>query len=382
MCLYAADPEPQATSSSEGAGPDGPDGATFALESLFGVESRSALVTGGTRGIGRMISSALLANGAEVTVAARSEEQLEASVEELGAIGKCRGVLADVATEEGRAALVDAVGDGLDILVNNAGKAVPESPTGAEADRSAAMFATNVTAPLLLTQALLPALTNGATQADPARVVMVGSVDGIRVPVTPLFSYGASKAAVHSLTRHLAHSLAPEHVNVNAIAPGMFRGYPSHHCADQSPSRQSRVSRDRSTMRSNRWTDATGGEPEANAFFLPIGEGQVTAMRSTAVVDGWDEYVEFVMEQSSDEELAAMFVAHPDGMGIVGLAHTDGRTAFTVHRRVRRRPRRLSLSRRRRPRPRSRRGSPPGVPWRRSWSGRDDDRRAHRRRPR
>ena len=217
-----ADPEPQATSSSEGAGPDGPDGAAFALESLFGVESRSALVTGGTRGIGRMISSALLANGAEVTVAARSEEQLEASVEELGAIGTCRGVLADVATEEGRAALVDAVGDGLDILVNNAGMAVPESPTGADADRSAAMFATNVTAPLLLTQALLPALTNGATQADPARVVMVGSVDGIRVPVTPLFSYGASKAAVHSLTRHLAHSLAPEHVNVNAIAPGMF----------------------------------------------------------------------------------------------------------------------------------------------------------------
>jgi hypothetical protein len=78
-----------------------------------------------------------------------------------------------------------------------------------------------------------------------------------------------------------------------------------------------------STMRSNRWTDATGGEPEPNTFFLRIEEGQVTAMRSTAAVDGWEEYFEFVMEQSNDEEFAAMFVSHPDGMGIIGLAHTD-----------------------------------------------------------
>ena len=78
-----------------------------------------------------------------------------------------------------------------------------------------------------------------------------------------------------------------------------------------------------SAMRSNRWTDATGGEPEPNTFFLRIEEGQVTAMRSTAAADGWEEYFEFVMERSSDEEFAAMFVSHPDGMGIIGLAYTD-----------------------------------------------------------
>lgn len=86
-----------------------------------------------------------------------------------------------------------------------------------------------------------------------------------------------------------------------------------------------------STNRSNRWTDATGGEPEPNTFFLRIQEGQVTAMSSTAVVDGWEEYVEFVMERSSDEEFAAMFVSHPDGMGIIGLAYTDESTELHPH---------------------------------------------------
>lgn len=201
---------------------DQSSGTDFGLQSLFGVNGKRAIVTGGSRGIGRMISSALLANGASVTIAARSADQLDRAVAELSAIGDCSGLVADVATEDGRHALAEGASEGLDILVNNAGMAIPESATGADADRSAAMLSTNVTAPLLLTQSLLDQLRDGATLQDPARVVMVGSVDGIRVPVTPLFTYGASKAALHSLTRHLAHSLAGEHVNVNAIAPGMF----------------------------------------------------------------------------------------------------------------------------------------------------------------
>ncbi len=196
----------------------------LSIDSLFSVAGKRALVTGGSRGIGRMIASALLSNGAEVIIASRTADDVDAAVSELSKLGNCSGVAADVATEAGRSALVDAVGaaGGLDILVNNAGMAVPESPAGADADLSAAMLALNVTAPLLLTQALAEQLKDGATAHDPARVVMIGSVDGIRVPVTPLFTYGASKAAVHSLTRQLAHTLNGEHVTVNAIAPGMF----------------------------------------------------------------------------------------------------------------------------------------------------------------
>ena len=194
----------------------------YSVENLFGVSGKRALVTGGSRGIGRMIAEGLLANGATVTVAARSPEQVESAVTELSEVGDCDGVVADVGTPEGRQAMSDAVTEGLDVLVNNAGMAMPGSPTEADAERSAAMLNTNVTAPLLLTQALLPALTDAASATDPARVVMVGSIDGIRVPATSLFTYGASKAALHSLTRHLAHTLAADHITVNAIAPGMF----------------------------------------------------------------------------------------------------------------------------------------------------------------
>jgi len=200
-----------------------PDDA-FSLDSLFGIAGKRALVTGGSRGIGRMVATGLVANGAEVLVAARNADELEATVEELSGLGTCSGVAADVTTDHGRQSLVDAVTalGGLDILVNNAGMARPDPLGTANADDAAAMLALNVTAPLLLTQALLGPLREGATPEDPARVVMVGSVDGIRVPAAPLFTYGASKAALHSLTRQLAHALAPDHITVNAVAPGMF----------------------------------------------------------------------------------------------------------------------------------------------------------------
>jgi NAD(P)-dependent dehydrogenase (short-subunit alcohol dehydrogenase family) len=196
----------------------------LSIEALFGVSGKKALVTGGSSGIGRMIAHALVANGAEVMITSRTADDVEATRSELAATGSCTATVADITTEDGRETLVAAVGEwgGLDNLVKNAGMAVPESLSGADATRSAAMLELNVTAPLLLTQALLDHLRASATAQDPGRVIMIGSVDGIRVPVTPLFTYGASKAAVHSLTRQLAHSLAGDHINVNAIAPGMF----------------------------------------------------------------------------------------------------------------------------------------------------------------
>jgi NAD(P)-dependent dehydrogenase (short-subunit alcohol dehydrogenase family) len=198
--------------------------STLGVDRLFAVDGKVAVVTGGSRGIGRMIAAGLLANGATVHLVARNEEEVGATVEGLEGTGSAHACVADVATPEGRAAVAEAVaGHGrLDILVNNAGAAIAEPLGHAGPDAAAAMFGLNVTAPFLLTQELLPLLRAAAGPEDPARVVMVGSVDGLRVPFAPLFSYGASKAALHTLTRELAHALAGDNVTVNAIAPGMF----------------------------------------------------------------------------------------------------------------------------------------------------------------
>jgi NAD(P)-dependent dehydrogenase (short-subunit alcohol dehydrogenase family) len=149
------------------------------------------------------------------------------AAQSLAPFGNCIGVPADVNTAEGRAHLIDAVGSGsgkLDILVNNAGaawgapfEAYPESGYDKVMD-------TNVKAPFFLTQACLPLLTASGTAEDPARVINVGSIDGLRVPMAEQmnFAYGPSKAAIHHMTRVLALRLAAKHITVNAIAPGPF----------------------------------------------------------------------------------------------------------------------------------------------------------------
>ena len=196
------------------------------IADLFDVSGRRAVVTGGSRGIGRMITEGLLTNGAEVVITARKEDQLRATAEELGSLGTVHAVPADLSEPDQVRVFADAVrdrlGDELDILVNNAG-----AVWGAPLDEFPVhgfdkVLDVNVRAPFLLTQALLPELRAAAAPERPARVVNVGSVDGIRVPTTPNFSYSASKAGIHQLTRHLAHTLLEDHVTVNAIAPGPF----------------------------------------------------------------------------------------------------------------------------------------------------------------
>lgn len=192
---------------------------------LFDVRGKTALVTGGSRGIGFMIARGLVDAGVDVIICARKEQELRAAADELAKLGSCRAIQADLSTLEGIDALGAAVSaefPRLSILVNNAGATwgapIEEFPESGW-DK---VLNTNVKAPFFLTRALLGPLRAAASDEDPARVVNVGSVAGLRPPRAETYSYGASKAAIHMLTRQLAGRLARDRITVNAIAPGPF----------------------------------------------------------------------------------------------------------------------------------------------------------------
>ncbi len=192
---------------------------------LFDISGKTALVTGGSRGIGLMIARGLLQAGARVIVSSRKEDDLAETARALGEIGDCTAIVADVSSPDGAAALAGAARErfpSLNILVNNAGATwgapLEEFPASGW-DR---VLHTNLEGLFHLTVGLLGPLRAAASEEDPARVVNIGSIDGLRTPVMDNFSYSASKAAVHMLTRHLARRLAPERITVNAIAPGPF----------------------------------------------------------------------------------------------------------------------------------------------------------------
>ncbi len=200
------------------------------MKNLFSVEGKVALVTGGSRGIGEMIAAGYLANGAKVYVSSRKAEVCDATAarlaEEYGS--ECISLPANLAELSGVEALSAAIAereDSLDILVNNAGVS-----WGAPLDEFPELgwdkvMDTNVKGVFFLTQKLLPLLRKAATAEDPARVINVGSIDGIKTAIFENFSYGPSKAAVHMLTRQLAAHLVKQNIIVNAIAPGPFPTY-------------------------------------------------------------------------------------------------------------------------------------------------------------
>jgi NAD(P)-dependent dehydrogenase (short-subunit alcohol dehydrogenase family) len=189
---------------------------------------KTAVVTGGSRGIGLMAARGLVQAGARVYVVSRDEDACRAAAHELSQLDGAAEVTplaADLVTEEGCRGLASTIAhreERLDILVNNAGAAwgapIEEYPTSGW-DKVVDL---NLRAPFLLVQSLLPLLEAAGRADDPARVINVGSIDGLRVPGLSTYAYSASKAGVHHLTRVLAVELGPRHVIVNAIAPGPF----------------------------------------------------------------------------------------------------------------------------------------------------------------
>ena len=196
------------------------------MKNLFSLAGRTALVTGGSRGIGKMIATGFIEYGAKVYISARKADECSATAAELSAAGgTCISLPQDISTVAGCRALADEINrrePHLDILVNNAGAAWAEPFDDFPEQGWDKVMNLNVKSPFFLLQALHSALKAAASDARPAKVINIASIDGIRLNPLETYSYHASKSALIYLTRRLAAKLVQERIVVNAIAPGPF----------------------------------------------------------------------------------------------------------------------------------------------------------------
>ena len=245
--------------------------------SLFSLAGRTALVTGGSRGIGLMIAKGFLAQGAKVYISSRKADVCDEIAAELGE--NCLSLPADVSTVDGCRALAEAYGakeEKLDILVNNAGaawgadfEAFPEKGWDKVMDL-------NVKSPFFLTQAFFPLLKASASAAQPAKVINIASIDGLRLNPWETYSYQASKAAVINLTKRMSARLVTDHVYVTAICPGAF------------PSEMNRAARDHGNSVAKAIPNGRIGREEdmaAAAIYLAARSGDYV-VGETLAVDG------------------------------------------------------------------------------------------------
>lgn len=194
------------------------------MNNLFSLQGRTALVTGGSRGIGRMIAAGFLAQGARVYISSRKAAACDGAARELSALGPCFSLPADVSSVEGAQALAAAFAakePALDILVNNAGAAWGESFDTFPEKGWDKVMDLNLKSPFFLTQALHGLLREAGRQR-PAKVINIASIDGVSVNPLETYSYAASKAGLIHLTRRMALRLVKDNIVVSGIAPGAF----------------------------------------------------------------------------------------------------------------------------------------------------------------
>lgn len=251
------------------------------MRNLFSLEGRTALITGGSRGIGRMIAEGFIAQGAKVYISARKADACVATAEDLSRDGgECIAIPHDVSTRKGIDALADELsrreGKGLDILVNNAGTSWAAELEDFPESGWDKVLNLNLKTPFFLTQRLIDPLKQAARPGQPAKVINISSIDGLALNSLETYSYHASKAGLIHLTRRLAARLVRDNILCNAIAPGPFA------------SEMNRAARDHADVISRFIPTGRVGEAEdmaAAAIYLAARSGDYV-VGSTLVIDG------------------------------------------------------------------------------------------------
>ena len=206
------------------------------MENLFNLNGKIALVTGGSRGIGAMIAEGFVRNGVKTYISSRKSDPCDKKARELSKYGECISIPADLTDMSEMDKLVTKIKDKetkLNILVNNAGAAWGASFDDFPEIGWDKVMDTNVKSVFFLTQKLVDILETSASTSDPSRIINIGSIDGLGIPRAETYSYPASKAAVHQLTKVLANRLANRNINVNAIAPGPFESNMMAHTLEE-----------------------------------------------------------------------------------------------------------------------------------------------------